>query len=533
MTMQKDDSTRHSPTGLGRRDLMKLGFGAVATALGSERLAAQRGGGGGGFGAQGAPAPGSMPAANEARPHTGPGYRNEYNRLAGNGPMDDTTQKIVRYVRNFKEADMTPAVLTAANRTMIDSIAAIVAGFEEDAARAAARVSKLFPGGEFKSTVLGYGISTSPEHAAFANGTLVRCTDFNDNGPGGHTSDLIPAALAIGEAVHATGSEVLQAIVIGYEISGAPAGGEAVRAAMVAGRLLKLDEDRLANAVGIALIPHVALNKGVGALSMWKGVRSAEATKCGVWSALLARAGMTGPPQPFEGRGSLWNDQGERLGRPFSLPLNSSSLGIETTWAKKFPSDAQTQGVLNLIPDILSWTKPDEIASIHYDMTLSNWEEVGSAPKWDPRNRETADHSVPYVIARSLLDGKAAYLDAYKPEKYPFRDPAVKALIDRIVLSPVKEWGGLGTARITIRKRSGDTKYWDTYSGSRNPSLAEYRRLMSEQDIVDKFKRACDYKQVAASARDEALTQWSALMSVKDIAEPMRLLATFGKPQAL
>ena len=514
-----------------RRDLMKLGAGVVTTAIAGRRVDAQRGGGFGG--PQTTPPPGSMPPPDEPRPHTGPGYKNDYNRLAGNGPMDDTTRKIVKYVHDFKESDMTPSAVKAANRTMIDSMAAVVAGFEEDAARAAARVSQWSPAGELKCTVLGYGISTTPELAAFANGTLVRCTDFNDNGPGGHTSDLIPAALAIGEALHSSGSEVLQAIVIGYEISGAPAGGEVVRAAMVAGRLMKLDEDRLANAVGIALIPHVALNKGVGALSMWKGVRSAEATKCGVWSALLARAGMTGPPQPFEGRGSLWEDNGANLGRPFNLPLNPQMLGIETTWAKRYPSDAQTQGILKLVPDLLAWTKPGEIESIHYDMTLGNWEEVGSAPKWDPRNRETADHSVPYVIARSLLDGKAIYLDSFKPEKYPFKDPDVKTLIDRIVLSPVRGWGGLGTARITIRKKSGETKYWDTYDGSRNPTLAEYRTLMSDQDITGKFNRACEYKQVAASQRDQALAQWSNLMAVKDIAEPMRTLAKFGKPLPL
>ena len=380
---------------LGRRDMMKLGAGVVTTALAGSRVNAQ------GFGpAQVTLPPGSMPDPNEPRPTTGPGYKNDNNRLDGNGPMDDTTRKIVKFVHGFKESDITPAALKAVNRTMVDSIAAVVAGFEEDAARAAARAAQWSPAGELKSTMLGYGITTTPELAAFGNGVLIRCTDFNDNGPGGHTSDLIPAALAIGEAMHSTGSEVLQAIVIGYEVSGAPAGGEAVRAAMVAGRLLKLDEDRLANAAGIALVAHVALNKGVGALSMWKGSRSAEATKCGVWSAVLAKAGMTGPPQPYEGRGSLWDNSGNP-GRPFTLPLNPKAMGIENTWVKRYPSDAQTQGVLKLIPDILAWTKVTEIESIHYDLTTSNWEEVGSAPKWDPRNRDTADHSLP-VLRRAI-----------------------------------------------------------------------------------------------------------------------------------
>ena len=108
---------------------------------------------------------------------------------------------------------------------------------------------------------------------------------------------------------------------------------------------------------------------------------------------------MTGPPQPFEGRGSLWDRNGNP-GRPFTLPLNPQRLGIETSWWKRYPSDAQTQGILRLIPEIVAWTKPNEIEAIHYDLTTGNWEEVGSAPKWDPRNRDTADHSLPYVVAR-------------------------------------------------------------------------------------------------------------------------------------
>src|SRR5438132_1332576 len=79
------------------------------------------------------------------------------------------------------------------------------------------------------------------------------------------------------EALHATGREVRTAIVIGYELKAVPAGGEPVAAAMGAGKLMGLTEDQLANALTLALTPHVALNKGVGALSMWKGCRSAEA----------------------------------------------------------------------------------------------------------------------------------------------------------------------------------------------------------------------------------------------------------------
>src|SRR5262249_17219426 len=157
------------------------------------------------------------------------------------------------------------------------SVAAIIAGFEEEPCRIAANLALISPAGKLKSTVLGYGIETTPELATFANGCLIREVDFNDSvGQGNHVSTLIPGGMAIGEALHCTGAEVMTAISIGYEIADAPAGGESVIAAMVAGKLMKLDEDRLANALTLALTPHVALNKGVGAMSMWKGARSAE-----------------------------------------------------------------------------------------------------------------------------------------------------------------------------------------------------------------------------------------------------------------
>jgi len=508
-----------------RRDLLKIGAGVVLTATASERASSQEGSGA----QRDSPAPGSGRPVGELRPHTASGYRNDYGRLAGNGPMDDTTRKIVSFVREFSSNHLTPPVVAAVNRTMVDTMAALVAGFEAEPCRIGARLARMSPPGSLKSTVMGYGIATTPELAAFANGCLIRYTDFNDNAAGGHNSDLIAGALAIGEALHSTGLEVMTAITIGYELKSVAAGGESVAAAMAVGKLMKLDEDRLANAVGMALVPHIALNKGVGALSMWKGVRSAEATKCGVWAALLAREGMTGPPQPFEGRGSLWSEGGP--GRPFTLPAQKS-LCIEQTWWKRFPSDAQSQGVLVLMPEVRKWTRVDEIESIQYDMTSDNWQEVGSAPKWDPRNRETGDHSLPYLLARGLLDGDV-YLDSFTQEK--LLDPRARELMAKMTLGPVNSWRGLGTGRLTIRKTSGETKYWDTLGGSRDPRTEDYRRTvgMTDEEIVKKFDRACAYMQVPDAQRDRARKVWGNLKDVTDIGDAIGTLATFGKPRPL
>ena len=521
--IKKDDNVGPRVPGFGRRELMKLGAGAVAALTGTRALAQEEGGGRGAASHTPAPPPGSFPDG--WRPHTGAGYQNNYHRLGENGPMDDTTREIVHYVANFNESVVTPSALKAFNRTMVDSLAAAFAGFEEDAVRIAARTARFYPPSSRKSTVWGYGISATPEVTAFVNSAMVRLVDFNATP---HTSNLIPAALAMGEALHSTGSQVKAAIVLAYEVEGAPGTGESCGPAMAVGKLMGLDEDRLANALSLALTPHVALNKGVGALSMWKGCRSAEAIKCGVWGAILAEQGMTGPPQPFEGVGGEWYREGH-LGRPFKLPAQAK-LAIERGVNKRFPSDQLTQQALAQVPQIRAWTKPDEIEWIEY--YGAGWGEVGTAPKWDPRNRDTADHAIPYVLARSIISGES-YLDTFNLSKFPVNDPAVKELIDKITFSPVPEWQGNGTCRIVVHKKNGEEKYWDAFNGSRDPGEMEDYPQMSDDDINAKFKRVCAYRHISDAQRDQFLNFFWNISAVKDIAEPMRALANFGKPLPL
>jgi len=531
---KKENAPDHA---LGRRNLMKLGAGAVLSTLAASSASAQfeeplRGP---------APAPGSMRGPNDIRPHTGPGYKNDANRLHGNGPMDDTSREIVEWVHKYNASDVTETVAKAFNRTMVDSMASLVAGFEEDPCRIATRMARYYPAGELKSTILGYGVSTSPEIATFANGCLIRMVDFNDNGDGGHVSTLIPAAMALGEALNCTGEEVMAAIIIGYEIAGAPAGGESVTAAMVAGKLMKLDQDRLANALTIALTPHVALNKGVGALSMWKSVRSAESAKCGVWAAMLAKEGMTGPPQPFEGKGGLWSMRGSgeggggnaggggRAGRPFTLPVKPNQMAIERNWFKRRPSEASSQGLIEIMPQIRAWVKPDEVAAIQYDTSYGIWDEICDAPKWDPRNRETADHSLPYIVARALIEGDI-YMDSFDEAKY--MDPAAHALMDKMTFGPVPNWQGLGVGRISITKKSGESKTWDTYNGARVLGEKEYPHL-TDAELTAKFNRACAFKKMDNSQRDQAYKMWGNLRAVNKFTDAMNVLAKFGQPQPL
>ena len=202
MDDSNDDAVHLQGPSLGRRDLIKLGAGVVVTTLNGVRASAQGGASGTAQGQTAGPAP--VPPSRSLGVVTRAGYKNDANRSSGNGPMDNTSRQIVEYVRSFSESSLTPPVVHALGRTMVDSMAALIAGFESEPARICARLARTVQS-DLKCTVLGYGVTTSPELAAFANGCMLRHTDFNDLGPGGHLSDIISGILAIGEALHSSG----------------------------------------------------------------------------------------------------------------------------------------------------------------------------------------------------------------------------------------------------------------------------------------------------------------------------------------
>jgi 2-methylcitrate dehydratase len=521
------DAGTARPRALGRRKLMKIGAGVAMASVGVPHV----------FGQEPPQAPGAAPRRAPAerpagvRSVTGAGYRNDANRVGGNGPMDDTSRTLVEFTHSFSEAHLTQPVLAGSSKTMIDTIVALVAGFDSDVGRICTRLSRYTPAGELKSTIAGYGVTTTPEAAAFANSFMVRVCDYNDGDPehGGHVSVIIPGILAIGEAVHSTGSEVLQAVAVGYEIlngfahvvraPGFDGPFEGLATALACGKLLKLDEDRLANAASLALVPHMPLTVShVGALSHWKSGHSPIGIRNGVFAALMAREGMTGPAQPFEERTGLM----DVVTGPFELklPAVQGHLGIENFRVKRYPAEGNSQAILHqAIPDLRKFTTADEIASVRIEMAFGSWQEIGDPPKWDPRNRETADHSMPYMMAIALTDGQV-YLDSFSEKRY-LHDAAIRDLMAKITCEPNPELNEpQGRTRITVKKKNGQTMTKDV--------LQEIP--VTYEEVLAKFDRVCEYMSVPTAQRDRAKAAWTNLKAVKDIAEPIRDLARFGRP---
>ena len=215
-------------------------------------------------------------------------------------------------------------------RTIVDTFGCALGALDAEPVRIARDLAMRVnvPSG---ACIIGTDHRTLPELAAFANGVMVRYLDANDAYPGGggHPSDAIPALLAIAEAHGADGPTLLTAMALAYDVHYAlwtatslrDKGLDNVFYTSVAGavgsaKVLGLDRHRIAEAVSLAIMANVALDgTRHGNLSMWKGCAGGNAARNGVFAALLAAAGMTGPETPLAGDHGL-----EALVGRFTLP---------------------------------------------------------------------------------------------------------------------------------------------------------------------------------------------------------------------
>ena len=229
---------------------------------------------------------------------------------------DATVRRIADYACGLSFSDLPPAAVHACKRRIADTLGCAVAAFDAEPCRIA-RGLALRAEAAGGARVLGTARRALPELAAFANAAMGRYLDGNDcfPGGGGHPSGVIAPVLAAAQLAGADAKAAIAAIVVGYEVHRAlheslrvmtkgfdHAFYPAVAAAAAAANVLRLDRARAVNAIALAVTANLPLAvTRRGQLSMWKGVAEANGARNGLFAALLAQAGMTGPDRPFEG----------------------------------------------------------------------------------------------------------------------------------------------------------------------------------------------------------------------------------------
>src|SRR5439155_1689951 len=196
--------------------------------------------------------------------------------------------------------------------------------------------------------------------------------DYNDtylSKEPAHPSDNISAALAIAESVRATGCQLVTAIALAYEVQCRLCDAASIRArgwdhvtygtfstALACAHLMKLDPEKTRHAVNIAGVAGAAMRQArAGELSHWKGVAFANAARHGVYSALLARAGMTGPGPIFEGQMGFEKQLGVSLGNVGEKFKGAPSMILKTSikyWPAEYHSQSAIEAALFLRNEI-------------------------------------------------------------------------------------------------------------------------------------------------------------------------------------
>jgi 2-methylcitrate dehydratase len=298
--------------------------------------------------------------------------------------------------------------------------------------------------------------------------------------------------------------------------------------ALACGRLIGLNPDELSNALSLALVPNVPLGVSRwGALSMMKGCATAFAVRSGVFAAFLAREGLTSSPEPFQGIFGLHHMTGAFEPRLPVMPGGPSV--VEMSHQKPIPAETQALALLELVPRIRQFANVDDIDTIIVDLPQHAADHIGDPPKYDPQTRETADHSLPYMLAVALVDGEIT-LDSYRPER--FLDPLLRPVMQKIViraddeLSELRRTAQYGVtrpapARILIRTRTGAEMYEEVayYKG-------HWKNPMTRDDIDAKLDIIC--AGVATATQTESIrSAWWNVAEAEDIAESMQTLWSF------
>ena len=350
---------------------------------------------------------------------------------------------LANFACSLRFEDLSSNTVHEVKRRLIDSFGCALGAWNEEPCTIARTVASDFSA-KNGATVIGTSHQAPPDWAAFANGCCIRYFDYNDtylSKEPAHPSDNFAAVLAVGESVGATGKEIILAAAIAYEVQCRFCDAASIRArgwdhptygafstALACAKLMKLDAERTRHAINIAGVNCAAFRQArVGELSHWKGVAFANAARCGVYAATLARAGMTGPAPIFEGQMGFEKELGVSMGdvgrlfetKAEAMPGEGPASMILKTSIKYWPAEYHSQSAIeaalyirNQIED-LSQVKTMVIESHDASVDI-----IGSEPeKWRPQQRETADHSLPYITAVALIDGEVTDKQ-FAPERF-------------------------------------------------------------------------------------------------------------------
>jgi 2-methylcitrate dehydratase len=444
-----------------------------------------------------------------------------------------------RWAAGLQYQHLSDEAIYQAKRFLLDSIGCALGGYRQHDVKIALEVLDEIaaPG---RATVIGSGKRMDPVSASLANALMIRCMDYNDiywKQDPSHPSDIFPAAIAGCERARSGGKELIVGIVLGHEFemrlceAAFPGIRErgwhhatltAFVSPIVAGRALNLSWEQIQHAIGISASRHCTLGAvTAGKLTMMKNTVDPLATQSGVLAALLAQKGYTGPEHVIDGKEGL----AHVFGPEWKLNLLTDGLGeswrITQCGMKAFPTEALTHTPISAVLDLVKSNdlRPDDVEKIQI-RSLARAADILSDPsKYDPRSKETADHSLPYVIAAALVERQVT------PAQFAMQkilDPKIREQLRKVevVADPEIEKVFPALQRVIVHINTKDGR---CFSKQLDFPKGDPRNPLTDQEIEEKFGALAEGVLTESAQKQVKEAVWN-LERVGSVTELMALM---------
>ncbi|OGQ60282.1 MAG: hypothetical protein A3J24_06785 [Deltaproteobacteria bacterium RIFCSPLOWO2_02_FULL_53_8] len=457
--------------------------------------------------------------------------------------MPDSTiaQAIAKFGLGLRFDRLPDPVVHEVKRRVIDSLGCAIGAYDSPPALAARAIGPHINGNTEPCAAIIGSHTTTPEHAAFVNGVMMRYLDWNDTYLSlepAHPSDNISTALACAQSAGRSGAELIAAIVAAYEVQCRLCDCASLRAhgfdhvgygsfssTLAAAMLLRLSETETVHALGIAGVTSPALRQTrAGELSMWKGAAFANAARGAVFAARLAKAGMTGPAPVFEGEFGVMKVLTGRFQPPNLTAASSDDFKILDTYIKYYPAEYHGQSAIEAAIEISRELDGNiaNIESIVVTTFKAAYDIIGSGQeRWRPSTRETADHSLPFLVASALMDG-SLNLNSFSDER--LNNMQLADIISKIKIKHDPALDPLYPAampnRVDVRLKSGESITGEFIYPKGHP-----KNPLTDGEVEAKFKGLGAWR-YTDSEMDKILSRLWRLDEMADAGEVLELFET-------
>ena len=359
--------------------------------------------------------------------------------------MDNITKKIAGYASSLSFNNLDEATRHAATQRLIDALGCGLGAHDCEPAQIGRRLSAGETPGKYAGRVLFYGDRLPAESAGFINTAMIRNFDFNDRYPGGHPSDALGPLIALASAMPVDGKRFLAAMSVMYEIFArlsdstqlSRRGWDQGFAHQHFGRGRRLQSARAAAADDRQCHRHRGEFERAAARHPLGRAHAVEERRDRLCRAQRPVRRAASPPKAWRGRamrsrggqGCSRTSPGRsrsRTSRPRAVPSLTPRVQL-----KYWPVETNGQPVIWAALELRKSLAASDIKAIEVFANKFTWFEIGSEPeKWDPQTRETADHSLPYIFARALVDGPITTRSSFTDDKV--RDPALRPLMSKL-----------------------------------------------------------------------------------------------------